>query len=167
MYCLWSIAAHGSSIDIDTNSLSIFNVVEEIHLPGAPPNPDSVIWISFPMVLLCGWKRTNPSDEGYLRVELHSAAGERLFGSPGAGVQLTFGQSKQSRTRVNVPAFPIKGEGEYNFRILLSSSETGPFEEVAHVPIEVSYTPLTREQVQAAPRSYADVNIQFAGEEGH
>lgn len=137
---LWTIAAQGSAIDVDTNALSAFNIVEELHLPGAPPDAASISWIPFPMVLVSYWRIVNGKG-GYFKVRVENSQGETILADAEEGAEVDFRDVKKARTRLQLPAFPIKGEGTYCFVITQSDSINGDYVEAGRVPVEVSFAP--------------------------
>jgi hypothetical protein len=151
----WTLAAAGSAIDTDSNSLSIFNVLEALHLPGAPPNIADITWAPLAFVVVSSW-RDEGSGIGYFKYRLENGEGEPLLPEPATSVVLKFGSHQRARTRMALPVFPIKGEGTYRVVTLCSDSTEGEFVEVGRAYIDVSFAPPPQ-----APTVNESTTVQF------
>jgi hypothetical protein len=143
---VWTMAAQSSAVDYETGTLSLFNLLEELHLPGAPPNAENVNLAPIAMQLVSLWQREEGDGEtcfwGY---RLENGRGETLTSEEGKPVE--FAKAPRSRTRYQMIMFPIKGEGIYRFLMTASRSKDGPFVDIGSVSIEVSFAP-----IQSFPR---------------
>lgn len=126
MPCLeWSILAQGFSIDRTTNSLSIFNAIEDILIPPdvADPEPGQQIAIGPSFVLLQLWSRETPDvpevAEG--RVTVVSPNQSEM----GAGTfTIDLEPSARTRTITALPFLPYVGPGIYRLVIDIKMGES-------------------------------------------
>jgi hypothetical protein len=123
----WIVLCEQSSVDINTNHLSLFRTIEEINinspkqpLPVLPPEGVSAV---FPHELVAVWSRYPEITENDLDV----VAKLRLC-DPNGGVlheqdiKMTFQKGKQNlRTLIKFDQFKFKTAGEYRYELELVS----------------------------------------------
>jgi hypothetical protein len=136
---IWSLLAQGSSVDCETNQVSIFNVLENVTLPGAPPNPNALSFVPLGTVLISHWERAIDDSRPYfLRAQIVNAQDEPLIAVP-VVKQIDFKNLAKARTRVQMPVLPIKGEGRYHIVLDVGGTENGPFEEANRIILDVFF----------------------------
>ncbi|HVQ44710.1 MAG TPA: hypothetical protein VMT30_07145 [Candidatus Saccharimonadia bacterium] len=119
---LWSILATQSSVDQQTNNLSIFDVMEEltVQLPVDAKLP-AVVPLKHTIVSL--WQKERGKEVNFeLRIEIVGPNGNKL----GEIVQKikTLPQHRRMRTITQMETFPLVGAGEYTFKVFTSESDT-------------------------------------------
>ena len=141
MKVIWAVLAEGSSVDRDTNNVSLFNVVEEMHVP-APPEPadddDLIPGVPVRLVLMILFSRSmiGEGERHEARLVLEMPNGRVAETNPGMEVDLE--TANRARHRINLGMIPIAGEGVYGFRIQ-QSDENGDWQLMCEVPLQVNY----------------------------
>lgn len=134
---VWAIVAQSSSVDLDRNSLSLFDIVEEIsfQIPGILPE-NAVFPINLQLVSL--WERDEIGTDTELKVKtiLKDPKNKILVGVEGLIKMKP--QHKRFRYRNQFQGMPITGSGAYKYEILsLEPDKTGGKELLASAGIEV------------------------------
>jgi hypothetical protein len=120
----WAMLVQAYSIDRESNSLSLFNVIEEITLPHDVPVPPEgqTIPIGPQMALIGLWSRSDASvgEKAEARIEISFPDG-RSAGNAIFDVDLT----GEARTRgiLKLPFLPFSGEGFYTFSTALKTGD--------------------------------------------
>lgn len=133
----WTVLCSRSSIDSESNTLSLFEVVEEVTLdglitkPGAIPGP-------FDLVSLWSRARLDSPVEAETRWSLVSPTGKSLM-EVAATIDLS--QFHRVRARTRLAAVVIDSPGLYWFRGEAREAGAGEWTEVARVPLEVKESP--------------------------
>ena len=149
---IWTVLCQKSSIDIETNLLSLFNCVEELSIviddiKAAEKN--IIIPVDFQLVSF--WIIENPKQDNVLdiRGELLDPNGKVLNQFENrfeikAGV-LRF------RNRTNLQGLPVTEAGRYQFRLRQKKAGKNDFEVMADIPLDVkiSYKLLEKPAVKA------------------
>lgn len=142
---VWSIVCASSSVDTKTNSLSLFNVIEEITIT---LSPDQVVsfeedkngkLLPFSHELVSIWKKTAGfigEVSGEIKIKLINPE-NKILGefSPPSSVVIPK-DKERVRTMINFSNLKIDSAGEY--RLAIELAETGnKFKEVFSLPIGV------------------------------
>ncbi|MBI2123728.1 MAG: hypothetical protein HYU04_00540 [Candidatus Wildermuthbacteria bacterium] len=134
----WSILCRGSSIDKESNNLSIFNVLEELRI--TPPNEkikEREIFIQLPLQIVTLWERRG-EDKTTSEVEIE------LFDPIGKALQkISYPLStpqKRIRSVVNTNGIKVTESGEYLFKVKMRNDKTDRFEEVEEIPLQIAIT---------------------------
>jgi hypothetical protein len=134
---VWTVICSRSIIDRDTNNVSIYNVIEQINVPGEP-QPDRVLDIIVEIVTL--WVRSDfdvPS-HGDARLTFISASGQR-----GGSVEfeLDLSEFERLRTRRLFEGLPVAEPGRHTWLVELRNEGEEEWQEVASVPLKVVFMP--------------------------
>ena len=144
MKVIWSILCQSSAVDRDTNSLSLFNIIEEVTFPAQPPQiqpeqplPERIMLANFELVTL--WMRSNLEvpERGRGRLRIVLTEGQEVTFQE-FEVDLT--QYLRFRTRVRLPGFPTGGPGIYRF-IVDRKTDASEWTEMFELPIRVVLQP--------------------------
>lgn len=135
--CEWTIIATSYSVDRETNSLSIFNVLDDVQVPAEVPEPaeNQAIAIGPPIAVIQLWSRAG-LEEG----KVHSARGR--FVNPqnvNAGnwdLQIDLSQLDRVRTFSRLPFIPFSTAGVY--RIFVDLLENDTWVQVASAPLNIN-----------------------------
>jgi len=126
----WTVVCSKSSVDNQSNNISLFEILEQINLAGSVPS-DAVLPMSFDIVSL--WYRIADG--------LDQASGRVLLVDP-ANVERPLGEftvdlntNPRMRTIHRVNGLPINGRGTYFFRIELRRGDEWNIE--ASIPLQV------------------------------
>lgn len=138
---VWSIICQSSSIDRQTNSLSLFNSIEEIHLSIKSKEffqkNKNIFPIKFQIVSF--WLVGEKDQELEIRIDLLDPKKERLsrfekkFEVKGSDNE----KLKRFKSRINIEGMPISGEGRYFFEIQLKQPKKKEYNIVAQIPLDV------------------------------
>lgn len=148
----WTILAQSSAVDQTKNSLSIFDIVEEITIQIGGQLPDQFV---FPvnMMLVSLWERDKMGESAdlKLRIRLKDPKDEILFNNE-ASLHMD-PHHKRSRLLVQLQGMPVRGEGTYLYEIVsMEPEKTGGKELVASVSVQVKIlvqSPITVNNVKS------------------
>lgn len=143
---VWSVLCTRSSIDSETNNISLLEVVEKLTLFGG--RNEGVVPIQVELVTL--WSRENLADEesGEARMTCLAPDGTHLVPPTPYTVDLTqFGRTRH-RNRIN--GIPVRGSGKYTFLTELRRDDE--WTAVSRVPLEIA--------IQQPPPSETDSDEQ-------
>lgn len=135
---IWTVLCQKSSIDKETNLLSLFNCVEELSLiidKTKAPKGDLVIPIEFQLVSF--WTVENPGKDNVLemRGELLDPSGKTL-----TKFENKFNIKKgvlRFRNRHNFQDLPITEVGRYIIRMMQKKEDKKEFETVIELPLDI------------------------------
>jgi hypothetical protein len=130
--CLWSHIVGSTSVDITTNSLSLFNIIEEISGEIKAPlddiNKEVILPFSYEIISL--WQRVaynNKEIKQTIRIELISPENKEL---QSFSYDLLIPSDKERmRFRTNINGIKFAGNGEY--KILVKIKTKDGFEEMS------------------------------------
>lgn len=136
---LWTILAGSSSVDNETNSFSIFNILEEVTIQanGQNMDPNEKKNISIPFEIISMWKREDIEN----KEEIISEVKVSLFDPKGIVVQEMGykmemkSQHQRMRMRVKANAITVTKQGEYYFSVKIKDGSL--LKEVAKIPLIV------------------------------
>jgi len=132
---IWTVLCTRSSIDRETNNVSLFEVIEQLNVLG--PLPDVAARAALPMQfeIVSLWARANAGEpeESTGRIVLIAPNGLEVL-SHVFPVSLT--EHTRMRTQMRSVGFPLLGRGRYVFRIELQDTG-GTWNQVARIPVEV------------------------------
>lgn len=133
---VWTVLCRTSSIDRETNNISLFEVIEQIQLAPIGQTPErAVAPIQLQIVSL--WCRSDlerPS-RGQARVAIRVPGGVE---SGTAIHELDLSQFRRLRTRSMLDRIPIAGSGLYRFIVQLRQDGQDEWSEVANMPLEIT-----------------------------
>ena len=139
----WSILCSSSSVDIDTNNLTLSNIIDEITLPDVlfterPANIDRVE-INFNLQLVSLWSRVekNTTDSDITaKIELIDPENKSLTTTE---FNFQFPANKtRMRHRTTIPIIVITKPGIYNFRVFTKSKKESDYKKVYDTPLIVN-----------------------------
>jgi len=141
---IWSVVCGSSSIDRDSNNVSLFNVIEQISLDRSEIKNAKVkhgrsdVAVPIKVELVSLWQR-DISDEKQnqpIRLEFVSPDQKPLLSYDG---NLVFEAGKtRFRFRVKLDGLRFNVAGQYNFKLSLKDS-TSNWVEVGSLPLEVNF----------------------------
>jgi hypothetical protein len=131
---VWSVLCTKSSIDSQTNNVSLFEVIEQIELRfvGSSELPKGAP-IDLELVTL--WARENPSTpaEGEMRLRLLSPTGKDLAAFT---AKIDLKKAGRNRHQARMHGILLDGSGWYEWEVSCRVGE-GKWTRVASVPLEV------------------------------
>ncbi len=144
---IWALACNSSSTDQQTNTLSLFNILEEMAIEfhgNDKPKPEGVfpsgVSIKHPfeiVIMLSRVGKDNQELNSQAKIELVDPLGKSLAENM---VPIKIEENKK-RLRVNIKVDGIKVTmaGEYEFKISLQGNKAGEYTEEMTVPLEVKF----------------------------
>jgi len=138
----WSILCSNSLVDMDSNNLSLFNIIEQINLELKTDKKfDEKAGDDFPlsMVLVSRFRKTIPEDEpikGDVKIDFISPDKE-LLGSFSQSLELGVGIDN-IRIRSGIEGLKLTKSGMYHFVIFLKEQSEKKFEVVYSLPLKVT-----------------------------
>ncbi len=148
---IWSILCQSSSIDRDTNRLSLSNVLEEITLKqlgdqAAMKEKDTLhsqkpTGIPFDFEIVSVLERLDDKDKGPLtkeaELEFIDPQGNSLLKK---NFEMNFLKGfKRLRYRIKMNGLQITINGTYQFSLRMRESKDSSFEEVAKLPLDIKF----------------------------
>lgn len=144
MRITWAFLCRSSAIDIDTNSISLFNIIEDISVSSDPPVVDNAEGDPFPMALgscelVVASARTDSGvpERSQIRVLLNFPTETPPAIMLETEINLEFAQ--RNRFRLQLPGLPISGHGLYYFVIQAQGPGEEEWHQLYEVPIGVDY----------------------------
>ena len=141
---IWSILCSSSSIDSQTNNVSLYNIVEEVGFKLQQTNEQQVNFSEekkwpFNVEVVSLWKRTNQGNlVADAKIELLDPSNKKM---QEVLYKLEFKpQHQRMRSIIKMNGITITGQGEYNFSILLKEDGSDKFKEITRIPIVVKIT---------------------------
>jgi hypothetical protein len=141
---IWSVVCNGSSIDQDTNTISIYNVLEQLKV--FSDTPDSVS-LPIHLEIFSLWTRENEkvAARGKMRM---------FFCDPGdnckkkAELDIDLKEAVFFRSRIRVDGLDLNGAGRYKFVVELQQEGEKSWQKVASLPILVSIQPIASYEIK-------------------
>ena len=147
----WSILCRSTSIDKDSNTLSILNVLEGITIAKIADETIKEKWLAaetkkpitlpmdFEIIMLL--ERLDNKESGIMtkegELELVSPDGKSLLKKD---IQINFQKGyKRLRYRIKMNGLNVAGPGTYNFCIKIRESEEEPLVQVAEIPLDIKF----------------------------
>src|SRR3989338_1372313 len=133
---LWSIACSRTSVDRESNNISLFEVLEQLTLSGGPiqPGKKGVVPILFEIVSLWTKEHENETIKGRGRTVLVAPSGAEL---PLLEFDIDLSNHQRLRTINRITGLPIGEEGKHYFRIDLQAD--GQWVEQGSVPLQIVF----------------------------
>src|SRR5262249_55614849 len=137
---IWAVLCERASIDRETNTVSLFGVIEQVQIEGEGQvdDPNAVILAPMRCQLVSFWIRSEPAapERFFQRVMLlHPDAARFETGT----TEVDLGSNPRSRVLAEIQGIPLKAtSGLYHFTVECRADEASPWIEVARLPFDVS-----------------------------
>ncbi|MCX6053737.1 MAG: hypothetical protein NTZ74_02250 [Chloroflexi bacterium] len=145
----FSLLCSRTSVDENTKSLSIFDVIEQILVCA---EPTEIVRIPLNFEIISHWRRTdiNIPAKGLVRVYLKDPKGitKRKLEM---NIELT--DAPFFRSIIRVSGIELRGPGEYNFIVDLQQDD-GKWKEVTSIPFNVNYEKSPNNEVETLSESF-------------
>ena len=135
---IWTVLCQKSTIDVDSNQLSLFNCMEELSIvidKTEAVGKNLAIPIEFQLVSYFTADDTSLAHLINLRIEIMDPSGKAL------NVFENSHQIKQGvarfRSRANISGMPVTDSGRYFFKIFQKTDSAGEFELISELPLDV------------------------------
>jgi hypothetical protein len=131
---VWSVLCQSSSVDADTNNISLFNLVEQLGLPEDAPFP---IALGDAMQIVTMWARIdiNTPVSGEERISVVSPTNEILQTFPPSVIDLK--KFIRLRHRFVAGGLVFPEWGRYLFNIELREGDSEEFKLVTSIPLDL------------------------------
>lgn len=136
---VFSVLCSGTSIDAETNAVSLFKVLEQLTVF---TETTDLVRINIHFEILSLWTRQSPDIpcQGKLRVIFCSPSNQQ---KQQAEMPIDLSQAINYRSKLISDGLELTGPGKYYFRIELQEEDQADWQMVASLPILVSYQPVT------------------------
>jgi len=134
---IWAVLCSQSSIDQETNNISLIEVLERIVVEATPPDQESImIPITSVLVALSTRSILDQPAQGEGRIRLTSPTGDLI-----RTVEFPIDLTAHTRTRSRLKAFglEIRSAGYYYFNVDLRQEGQDDWQQVAQIPLEVAF----------------------------
>ncbi len=146
---VWSMLCQTSSIDYQTNEVSLLRIIEEFNLEAQAKDEDTKRKlenmekeaIEFPInvQLFSMWQREEKmpekSDKARIKVVWIDPRGQEL---QSLEYDLQIPEDKiRMRYRINLGSIKLSVDGRYKFRVALGKEGSSEFEQVVEIPVDV------------------------------
>ncbi len=136
---IWTLVALSSAIDRDNNTLSLFDILEELTLQVAGAIPEHAV-IPVNHHLLSLWEREESGLPLALKFKVLLRDPEGKVLHENEAEVLMEAKHKRARFRAQFNGFPVTGEGTYRYEIVsLEPEKTGGAELMNSASIEVRF----------------------------
>ena len=145
MKILWAFLCRSSAIDVDTNNISLFNILEDIDIPFEPPtreadgNSRAMAIGSFELVVAASRDNPEVGERVPTRVNLYFPDGSPPETLLELDIDLT--STERYRFRLGLPGLPIGGRGTYTFAIEMQLDEPGVWPRAHEVSLDLEFSP--------------------------
>lgn len=136
---VWSVACQGASFDVQTNSVSLFNTLENVLVLGTLSKERSLL-LSCEIVSF--WSRENDDApcSGQMRASLISPNGE--VPKP-ISLEIDLTKTPFHRTRIAIVAMPLITVGRFEFLIEYQNNGEAEWKQAARLPfLIISQSPM-------------------------
>ena len=141
MKVTWAVICEGSSIDQESNNISLFNLLDQLLLPEPPDEmaeSNRPVMAAVRLLLVAMFSRSD-SDQGETatgRIAIHFPDDIEPQFLPVFEIDLE--SAHRLRGKFNLVGIPVSGEGLYHFQIQILGDD-GNWDFAYEVPVEVSY----------------------------
>jgi hypothetical protein len=135
----WGVLCRGASFDVDTNSFSLFGLLDDVSLKFPPESGPAVLVVPFDYEVVVLWEKPADTIEQDVKVEVKieytDPAGKILnvMNTELAAVA----KLKRVRQRVRLNGMPVTSPGNYAFKFHLKNSD-GSWSLAGQVPLSVA-----------------------------
>ena len=145
---IWSILCQESSVDTNTNNVSLFKILEEIKftirmedfdkLNNHPKfDPSKPIALPFASQLVILWKNLSSKSNFKFPMKL-------ILKDPDKKIiqeilnKFEFKEGKERlRSMININGIPLTKSGEYTYSVMVKQNKDANFKEVSSIPIKI------------------------------
>jgi len=135
---IWSVLCNSASVDIESGSISLFNVLEQITVLA---KEDEIITlpIHFELATLCARENENIPMQGKLRFNF---CDPKNICIKMAEMEVDLKQGLYFRGRMHFEGLQLNGSGKYKFEVRLQQENSDTWEQVATLPLLVTFQPI-------------------------
>ena len=131
---VWSVLCSRSTIDSESNNVSIYNVIEQLNLAGLGGQGPGLLPMELEVVSL--WIADEIPIRGFTRLRLHMPTSVGEPSNEGM-IDLTQPGISRFRTRQRMVGLQFEGYGLYWWHVEYRADGTDAWETVARLPLEI------------------------------
>ncbi len=138
---LWTIVAQSSAVDRDSNSLSLFDIVEEITFQVGGVIPDKAV-LPFNLQVVSLWERDEVGTDFDLKLKIILRDPKNQILHEGEGAIKMEPTHKRFRLRAQFQGFPVTVPGTYRYEIISAQPEKTDGKELlatASMDVKIAY----------------------------
>ena len=133
---IWSIICSGSSIDSESNNVTIYNILEQLSI-NTPPKEDGIIRISFEIISLWARKISDKPVQGQELIQLKDP-NDNILGSIEVNIDLQKSERHHIRLRIN--GLPARMSGRHHFSIDYKVEGDDVWHNAAEIPLWIYFS---------------------------
>jgi hypothetical protein len=136
---VWSVLCQSASFDMQNNTVSLFNTIENFIVFGAPSKETPLI-LSCEIVSL--WTRDTEAvpTSGQMRVYLMQ--GDKKAADAVISLEIDLKKTPFHRTRISIGALPLFSTGRFEFRVEYKLAGEDTWQHAARLPFYVIQQPM-------------------------
>lgn len=134
---VWSILCQGSSLDSDSNNLSLFNILETITIY-SQSKEEHILPLRFEIVSM--WCRDQEGSKGTGKARIYYCLPDHSC-SKAAEIELNLSETVFYRTIIKSQSIKVTEPGLYSFYVEMMNEGQSEWQRVATLPLLVKYTP--------------------------
>jgi len=136
MQHIWSVLCKSSSIDQDTNLITLRDCLEQLNVTILKKLEKNVVPIESELINF--WYRDKPKEDKKfeVKIELYDPKNEKIHEFSGL---FSFPQNKKRmRTRMQMKGLPVTSTGKYIFKVKLRTEDRKPYKEITEIPLDIT-----------------------------
>lgn len=135
---VWSVVCNSSSIDQETNTISIFNVLEQLGV--FTTDTSDTISLPIHLEIFSLWVRVDETVPGQGRMRVFFCDPFENYQKK-AELDIDLKEAIFFRSRIRVEGLDLKGDGKYKFVVELQQKGEESWKKVASLPILIHLQP--------------------------
>lgn len=136
---IWSVLCSESVVDIASNNVSLFQVLEQIYLQveKKKDGEELTVPVPFPFEWVTLWARLNKNKPmvGIAKDTILNPAGDVISEKE---YKVDLSQYGRTRFRRKVSGLPVKASGQYKFITYIKNEKRNTWKVVSSVPIDIT-----------------------------
>jgi len=137
MQHIWSILCKSSSIDQDTNLITLRDCIEQFDITLSKKTEEKVVApIEFEIVNLWSGNQSDKTKKFEIKTELYDPKNTKINEFLGSFI---FQQNmKRMRTRMKIKGLQVTSTGTYIFKVKIKEKSQKQYKEVAELPLDIT-----------------------------
>lgn len=138
---IWSVLCQRSVVDRDSNTISMFDMLEELSVgiktnapEGTNNRPEGIINVPIQYDIVSFWTKEDENSDSSLQIEFIDPNGKSL---QTFNHMLEFKEHKRLRSRIHVVGISITTVGIYTFHVKIKEKDKENFRTIAQLPLDV------------------------------
>lgn len=140
---LWTVLCAKSSVDKDTNNVSLFSVIEQVTISG-PPLPEGatgLVPMEFELVTLWYNSPETGPQRGHARILFRDSSDNTLTTIEFDTDVTSF---RRHRTTARINGLPFREPGTYHFQLQLRPEGDTDFRDILSYPLDITFQPTSQ-----------------------